>query len=85
MGFNKKYHITLPKYELRYSEDRDWHAVSEEAAWVDLYENFERITPIIGEMLHGKEVNTQRGTFRIKNYWELNRTYQFKQAWITTI
>ena len=80
MGLNKKYHITLPIYELRYSEERDWHAVSEEAALDDLFDSFERIAPIISEMLQGKEINTQGGTFRIKNYWELNRTYQFKQA-----
>ncbi len=80
MEFDKKYHITLPIYELKYSEEKDWNTVSEEAALEDLLDNFERITPIISEMLHGKEINTQRGAFRIKNYWELIRTYQFKQA-----
>ena len=80
MEFNKKYHITLPIYELKYFDEKDWNAVSEEAALEDLFVNFERITPIISEMLHGKEINTQRGTFRIKNYWELIRTNQLKQA-----
>ena len=80
MGFNKQYHITLPKYELRYSKAKDWHEVSEQAALKDLFSSFERITPLISEMLQGKEINTQRGTFRIKNFWELNRSYQFKQV-----
>ena len=77
MEFDKKYHITLPIYELKYSEEKDWDAVSENAALKELLDNFERITPIISEMLHGKEINTQRGIFRIKNYQELSRAYQF--------
>ena len=84
MESDKKYHITLPIslpiYELKYSEEKDWNTISEKAALEDLLDNFERVTPIISEMLHGKEINTQRGTFRIKNYWELNQTFQFKQA-----
>jgi hypothetical protein len=79
MEFDKKYHITLPIYELKCSKKKDWDAVSENAALEELLDNFERITPIISEMLHGKEINTQRGIFRIKNYRELNRTYQFQQ------
>ena len=77
MEFDKKYHITLPIYELKYSEEKDWATVSEDAALEELLDIFERITPIISEMLHGKEINTQRGIFRIKNYQELSRTYQF--------
>jgi hypothetical protein len=80
MGFDKRYYIDIPIYELKYAEDNEWNTVSEKAALEDLLDNFERITPIIREMLHGKEINTQRGIFRIKNYWKLNRTYQFKQA-----
>jgi hypothetical protein len=77
MEFDKKYHITLPIYELKYSEEKYWDTVSENAALKELLDNFERITPIISEMLHGKEINTQRGIFRIRNYRELSRTYQY--------
>ena len=77
MEFDKKYHIKIPIYELKFSEDKYWNTVSEKAALEDLLDSFERISPIISEMLHGKEINTQRGIFRIKNYLELNRTYQF--------
>ena len=80
MEFDKKYHITLPVYELKYSEKKDWNTVSENSALKNLLDNFEQITPIINEMLHGKEINTQRGIFRIKNHRELSRMYPFQQA-----
>ena len=80
MDFDEKYHITLPIYEIKHSEDKDWDTVSEHAALEELSDNFERITPIISEMLHGKEINTQHGIFRIKNYQELSRAYQFQHA-----
>jgi hypothetical protein len=80
MEFDKKYHITLPIYELKDSEKKDWDAVSENAALIELSKIFDRISPIIIEMLDGKEINTQRGTFRIKNFRELSRTYQYEQT-----
>ncbi len=67
-------------YELKYSEKKDWNIISEKTALENLLDNFERITPIISEMLHGKEINTQGGIFRIKNYQELIRSYQFQKA-----
>jgi len=80
MEFDKKYHIKIPIYELKYPEDKDWYTITEKTALEDLLDNYEKITPIISDMLHGKEINTQRGIFRIKNYWELARMYRFKQA-----
>ena len=77
MEFDKKYHITLPVYELKYSKKKDWNTISENVALKNLLDNFEQITPIINEMLHGREINTQRGIFRIKNYRELSRMYPF--------
>jgi hypothetical protein len=80
MEFDKKYHIDIPIYELKYDEDNKWNTIPEKIALLDLVDNFERITPIISEMLNGKEINTQHGIFRIRNYLKLNRTYRFKQA-----
>ena len=80
MEFDKKYHIKIPIYELKFPEGKCWNPISEKTALEDLLDNYEQITPIISEMLHGKEINTQRGIFRIKNYWELARIYQFKHA-----
>ena len=80
MEFDKKYHIDIPIYELKYFEENEWNTISEKAAFEDLLDNFERISPVISKMLHGKEINTRRGIFRIKNYWKLKQVYQLKQA-----
>ena len=42
-----------------------WQCISEVDALGILQNNFERITPLIDEMLHGKEVETPYGIFRI--------------------
>ena len=73
MDFDKKYYIDIPIYELKYFEENDWIAISEKAALQDLLDNFERIAPVISKMLHGKEINTRRGIFRIKNHLLLKK------------
>ena len=80
MEFDKKYHIDNPIYELKHIEENQWNVISERVALEDLVDNFDRIAPVISEMLHGKEINTRRSIFRIKNYWKLQRMYRFKQA-----
>ena len=55
MEFDKKYYIDIPIYELKFPENNEWNTISEKAALEDLLDNFERISPIIREMLHGKE------------------------------
>jgi hypothetical protein len=78
MEFDKKYHIDIPIYELKYFKENEWNAVTEKAALEDLLDNFDRIAPVIRKMLHGKEINTRRGIFRIRNYNRLKRVYQYK-------
>ena len=56
MEFDKKYHIKIPIYQLKFSKENGWNTISEKAALEDLLDNYERITPIISEMLHGKEI-----------------------------
>ena len=78
MEFDKEYQITQPVYELRYAEEKNWNKISEKAALEDLADYFERITPIIIEMLHGKEITAPRGIYRINNCKEINRVYQYR-------
>ena len=80
MEFDKKYHIDIPTYELKHYKENEWNAISEKAALEDLLDNFERIAPVITKMLNGREINTRRGIFRIKNYSKLKRMYRLKQA-----
>jgi hypothetical protein len=42
-----------------------WQCISEVDALEILQNNFERITPLIFEMLQGKEIETPYGIFRI--------------------
>ena len=68
-----------PVYEIRYTEEKNWKMVSEKAALRGLLENYGRITPMIIDLLHGKEINTQFGIVRIKNYQELTRFFHFQK------
>ena len=57
--------IALPKFEVKKSDMDCWQCISEVDALEILQTNFERITPLIDEMLQGKEIMTPHGIFRI--------------------
>ena len=57
--------LTLPKFEIKNSDLDCWQCISEVDALEILQNNFERITPLIVEMLQGKEIKTPHGIFRI--------------------
>ena len=56
---------TLPKFEYKKLDTNSWQRISEISALAILQKNFERISPKISEMLHGKEIETPYGFFRI--------------------
>ena len=55
----------LPQFEVKTSDTGCWQRISEVSALEILQENFDLISPKIGEMLHGKEIETPMGVFRI--------------------
>ncbi|UCE52705.1 MAG: hypothetical protein JSV31_26185 [Desulfobacterales bacterium] len=55
----------LPQYEMRYSNNGDWVSISERSALESLLDNFDRVSPIIDEMLQGKEILIQNSVYRI--------------------
>jgi hypothetical protein len=57
--------IGLPKFEVKKPDMDCWQCMSEVDALEVLQNNFERITPLIDEMLHGKEIETPYGIFRL--------------------
>jgi len=59
--------IDMPKYEVWGVDGKRWEDVSEKNIMEVLVEIFDQITPIMAEILHGKEVNTPYGIFRMKN------------------
>ena len=57
----------MPQFELKHYHEEDWIEVSETAFLQSLLDNFSRITPIISEMLQGREIVASNAIFRIKN------------------
>jgi hypothetical protein len=58
--------LKMAKYEVKHLDNDNWRWVSEVTVLELLQKNFACITPIITEMLNGKEITTPDGIFRIK-------------------
>jgi hypothetical protein len=58
--------LRLFNFEIKNLYTEYWQLVSEVTALGMLEKNFERITPKITEMLHGKEIKIPEGIIRIK-------------------
>jgi hypothetical protein len=54
------------QYEIKQIESDVWEIVSEARALELLQDSFSNITPIIGEMLQGKEIIISKGFLRVK-------------------
>jgi hypothetical protein len=57
---------TMPLYEVRYLEKREWIEISDIELMDDLYKFYKRVTPAIKEMIEGKEFQTPDAVYRIK-------------------
>lgn len=57
----------MPKYEVRNADAGRWEDVSEKNFMETLVDIFDQISPIMIDILHGKEVSTPYGIFRLKN------------------
>jgi len=60
-------HFEISQYEFKDSNSDDWQRVSEKLVLEKLVDVFDPLTPILTEMVQGKEINTSEGTFRMKN------------------
>jgi hypothetical protein len=54
-----------PQYQARYCNYEDWVSISEKSVLEILLDNFDCITPIIDEMLQGKEICIHDYVYRI--------------------
>jgi hypothetical protein len=59
--------IDMPKYEVRDVDEERWEDVSEKNFMETLVDIFDQVTPIMTDILHGKEVITPYGIYRLKN------------------
>ena len=65
--YGRRMQIDMPKYEVRNVDGERWEDVSEKNVMETLVDIFDQVTPIMTEILHGKEVITPFGIYRLKN------------------
>jgi hypothetical protein len=59
--------IDMPKYEVRDVDGGRWVNISEKKFMETLVDFFDQVTPIMTDILDGKEVITPYGIYRLKN------------------
>jgi len=57
----------MPQYETRSFNTAEWRDISEVDMMGELHEYFERVTPVIEQMIEGQQVLTQYAVYRLKN------------------
>ena len=57
---------TMPLYEVRYHDKEDWENISDVELMDRLYKVYYRVSPVIKEMIRGKEVQTPEAAYRLK-------------------
>ena len=55
----------MPLYYAKYHETDDWVEISELKLMDQLYQSFNKVTPVIKEMLAGKEIKTEHGIYKL--------------------
>ena len=55
-----------PRFEVRCHEKNEWQEISEIEIMDELYKIYKKVTPVIKDMINGKEVQTPDGLFRLK-------------------
>ena len=58
--------FTQPRYEVRCLEKNEWKEISEIEIMNGLYKIYRKVTPVIKEMIKGKEVQTPDGLYRLR-------------------
>ncbi len=59
--------IAMPEYEVRNVDGGSWRDISEKKFMESLVDIFDQVTPIMTDILLGKEVITPYGIYRLKN------------------
>lgn len=65
----------ISQFEFKDSNSNDWQEISEIIVLEKLAELYDRLTPLLSEMLQGKEIIAAKGIFRIKNGGNGGRDY----------
>ena len=59
--------IEMPQYEVRNIDGDRWEDVSEKNFMETLVDIFDKVSPVMADILHGKEVITPHGIYRLKS------------------
>ena len=65
----------ISQYEFKESNGDSWRKVSETIVLEKLVDVFDPLTPLLSEMLQGKEVITSEGVFRMKKSGNKRNVY----------
>jgi hypothetical protein len=65
----------ISQYEFKESNGDSWRKVSETFVLEKLVDVFDPLTPLLSEMLQGKEVITSEGVFRMKKSGNKRNVY----------
>ena len=57
----------MPQYEVRNIDGDRWEDISEKNFMETLVDVFDKVSPVMTDILHGKEVITPHGIYRLKN------------------
>jgi hypothetical protein len=58
--------FTLPQYEMRCSNEKDWVSISEKTALENLFVNFDCVAQVIDTLLKGKEIIFEDSVYRMR-------------------
>ena len=58
--------VTMPRYEVRYHDKGNWQEISDVELMEGLYKIYDRVTPVIKEMIEGKDLQTPDADYRLK-------------------
>ena len=56
----------MPQYEVKYHGEEGWQEISELKVLDELFKTFKTVTPLIQQMIEGKQVITQEAVYRLK-------------------
>ena len=65
----------MSQFQVKYFDEDDWQGVSETFVLEKLVDNFDRLTPVLSELVQGKEIITPKGIFRKKNCGNEGKDY----------
>ena len=65
----------MPQYEVKYHGEDRWQDISEFKVIDDLFKTFKTATPVIQQMIEGKQVITPEAVYRLKGQSKFSEVY----------